>query len=99
MHITLKMIEKLDDLLDETEEYIKCATTQSDDSDLKSAYIDLAKCHFEGYEKLSKCCERAVEKKAEHMPEGHAIKEMVEWHKDKFTDRAMKIKARLDQIR
>lgn len=99
MHITLKMIEKLDNLLDETDEYIKCATTHSDDSDLKSAYIDLARCHYEGYEKLIKCCERAVDKKSEHMQEGHFIKQMADWHIDKFNKRAVEIKIRLDQLR
>lgn len=99
MQIALKMVEKLDDLLDEADEYIKCAMMHSDDSELKSAYLDLARCHYEGYEKLSKCCERMTERKSQNSDHGHAIKEMVEWHKDKFAKRAMEIKHKLEQAR
>lgn len=99
MHVTLTMIEKMDNLLDEADEYIKCAHSSADDNDLKSAYLDLARCHFEGYEKLSKCIERAVERKAQTMPNGEAIKEMAGWHKDKFDKRAHEIKARIDKAR
>lgn len=99
MQITLKMVEKLDNLLDEADEYIKCATMHADDSDLKDAYISLAKCHYDGYEKLSKCCERTVERKAQGSEHGHAIQEMAMWHKDKFDKRAMEIKHKLDNMR
>lgn len=99
MQIALKMVEKLDNLLDEADEYIKCATMHSDDNELKSAYLDLARCHFDGYEKLSKCCERMAERKAAGSEHGHAIKEMVEWHRDKFTKRAMEIKHKLENAR
>lgn len=99
MQVTLKMLEKLDNLLDETEEYIKCATMHSDDSDLKSAYLDLTRCHYDGYEKLSKCAERSIERKAAGMPEGQTFRQMVEWHKDKFDDRAAHLKTKLEQAR
>ena len=99
MQITLKMIDKLDNLLDEADEYVKCATMHADDSELKSAYLDLARCHYEGYEKLSKCCERMVERKAQGTEHGHSIQEMASWHKDKFDKRAMEIKHKLDQAR
>lgn len=99
MQTTLKMVEKLDNLLDETEEYIKCATMHADNSDLKSAYLDLARCHYDGYEKLSKCAERAVERKSAGLPEGQTIRQMMEWHKDKFDERADRLKKKLDQVR
>lgn len=101
MQITLKMVEKMDKLLEEADELITCANAHSDDTELKSIYLDLARCHYDGYEKLSKCCERVVERKAQGMPDGqgHALKEMAEWHKDKFDDRAAKIKMRLQQVR
>lgn len=99
MHVTLKTIEKLDNLLDEAEEYVKCATAHSDDSELKNTYMDLARCHYDGYEKLAKCVERSVERKAAGHPEGQAIKEMAGWHMDKFADRASKIKMRMEQAR
>lgn len=100
MQTTLKMIEKLDNLLDETEEYIKCAKMHSDDNELKSTYVDLARCHYEGYEKLSKCAERIAERKVQNMPDGgRVLREMVDWHKDKFDDRARHIKEKFDQIR
>lgn len=99
MQITLKMVEKLDDLLDEADEYIKCATMHADDSELKAAYLDLARCHYDGYEKLSKCAERAIERKSVGSEHGSAIREMANWHKDKFDKRAMEIKHRLDQAR
>lgn len=99
MQMTLKMVEKLDDLLEEAEEYIQCATMHSDNNELKSAYLDLARCHFDGYEKLSKIAERTVERKSAGMPDGQAIKQMMEWHKDKFDERASKIKHKMDQVR
>lgn len=99
MHITLKMVEKLDNLLDEADEYIKCATMHADDTELKSTYLDLARCHYDGYEKLSKCCERMVDRKAQGTEHGQAIKEMAGWHKDKFDKRAAEIKHRLEQVR
>lgn len=101
MQVTLKMIEKMDNLLDETDEYIKCANQHADDSDLKSAYISLAKCHYDGYEKLMHCCERAVERKSQGMPgeKGEAIREMAGWHKDKFDKRAAELKHKLEQVR
>lgn len=99
MQITLKMIEKLDNLLDEADEYVSCATMHADDSELKNAYLDLARCHYDGYGKLSKCCERAVERKAKTSQHGPAIQEMAGWHKTKFDKRAAEIKQRLDQAR
>lgn len=101
MHITLKMVEKMDNLLSESDELITCANTHTDDTELKSIYMDLARCHFENYEKLSKYCERMVERKAQGMPDGQgqALKQMAEWHKDKFDERAAKIKMRLQQAR
>lgn len=97
MQASLKMVEKMDDLLDEAEEYVKCANVHSEDPELKSAYLDLARCHYNGYENLAKCCERVTERKMQGSEHGHAIKEMVEWHKDKFTKRAMEIKHKLDK--
>lgn len=99
MHITLKMIEKLDNLLEEAEEYIECATAHSDDSELKRTYVDLATCHYEGYEKLSKYCERAIERKAHNGTEGQVIKQMADWHRNKFDEKAAKVKRRLEQLR
>lgn len=99
MQITLKLVEKMDELLDETDELIKCATMHSDNSDLKSAYIDLARCHYDGYEKLAKVAERCVEQKSANLPEGTTIRQMMEWHKDKFDERASKLKHKLDQVR
>lgn len=100
MHITLKMMEKLDKLLEESDELITCAST-ADDPELKSIYLDLARCHYDGYEKLSKCAERAVERKAQNMEngQGHAIKEMVVWHKKKYDDKAEKVYKRLQNAR
>lgn len=99
MQVTLKMVEKMDELLDETEELIKCANMHSDDSELKRVYVDLAMCHYEGYEKLCKVAERTVERKAASLPEGQTVRQMMEWHKDKFDDRAAKIKNKLEKIR
>ena len=101
MHVTLKTIEKLDNLLDEADEYVKCAHAHADDSELKGTYLDLARCHFDGYEKLSKCVERSVDRKAQSMQDGkgEALREMAGWHKDKFDKRAAEIKHRLDQAR
>lgn len=99
MQVTLKMIEKLDNLLDEADEYVQCATMHTDDSELKNTYLDLARCHYDGYEKLSKCCERAVDRKSKTAQHGAAIQEMAGWHKNKFDKRAAEIKQRLDQAR
>lgn len=100
MHVTLKTMEKLDDLLDEADEYVTCATAHADDHDLKSAYLDLARCHYDGYEKLAKIAERSVERKASAGGEkAQVVREMAQWHLDKFADRASKIKMRLDQVR
>lgn len=101
MHATLKMTEKLDDLLNETEEYIKCANEHIDDHELKSAYMDLARCHFDGFEKLEKCYERIVERKAATKPDGvkETVLEMAAWHKGKFDDRAAHIKRKMEQVR
>lgn len=99
MHVTLKMIEKLDNLLDEANEYITCANAHADDSELKSAYLDLARCHFDGYEKLAKCCERSVERKTQSTPAGDTMRQMYAWHKNKFDERASTIKHKLDQAR
>ena len=99
MHVTLKTIEKLDGLLDEAHEYIECATKHTDDKSLRDIYIDLARCHLEGYEKLSKEAERAFERKAQTMPEGEIYKQMCDWHKAKFEERYAKIKLMMDQSR
>lgn len=100
MQVTLKMVEKMDDLLDETEELLKCANTHSDDSDLKSVYLDLARCHYDGYEKLSQYANRVVERRANGNAEkGQAIREMVDWHKDKFDKRARELKEKMSQVR
>ncbi len=99
MQVTLKMVEKMEGLLEEADEYITCANTHSDDSELKSIYMDLARCHYDGYEKLSKCCERVVDRKRNQGPEGEALKKMAEWHKDKFDEKAAKVKLRMDHQR
>lgn len=100
MHVTLKTIEKLDDLLDETDEYIKCANAHADDNELKATYLDLARCHFDGYERLSKCAERAVERKAQSGDGiGEGIRQMWGWQKAKFDERAAHLKMRLEQAR
>ena len=101
MHTTLKMVEKLDDLLEETDEYIKCAHECTDNPELKSAYMDLARCHYDGFEKLSKCVERTVERKSQMLGEdkGQLMKEMAAWHMNKFTERAAHLKSRMDQMR
>lgn len=101
MHATLKMIEKLDDLLDETEEYLKCSNEHMEDIELKNAYMDLARCHFDGFEKLEKCYERVVERKAASKPDGvkETVIEMATWHKNKFNDRAADIKRKMEMVR
>lgn len=99
MQITLKMVEKMDELLDEADDLVKCATMHSDDPELKAIYLDLARCHYEGYEKLSKVAERAVDRKSQTTEHGHVIKEMAMWHKDKFDKRAAEIKHKLEQAR
>ena len=99
MQITLKMMQKLDGLLTEADEYITCANAHADNPELKATYLDLARCHYDGYEKLSKCAERAVEQKADHVPHGQAIKEMVAWHKDQYDERAEKVHKRLQNAR
>ena len=100
MHVTLKTMEKLDKLLTEADELVTCAST-CDDQELKSIYMDLARCHYDGYEKLSKATERAVDRKANQYPgeKGQTIKEMATWHKDKYDERAAKIKMRMDAMR
>lgn len=99
MHVTLKTLEKMDALLDEAHEYIDCARKVSDDPGLKSAYVDLARCHYDGYENLSREAERMMERKRATMSDGEIYKEMCEWHKDKFDERATKIKQMLEQVR
>lgn len=100
MHTTLKTMEKLDKLLTEADELITCASI-CDDPELKSIYMDLARCHYDGYEKLSKAGERMVERKTQQMPDEKAqvIREMAAWHKEKYDERAAKIKHRLDSMR
>lgn len=98
MHVTLKVVEKMDNLLDEADELIKCANAHTDDNDLKSIYIDLARCHLDGYERLSNAAQRSIERKAAAQGEkGQAIKEMAHWHMDKFEKRAKEIKEKLNK--
>lgn len=101
MHVTLKTMEKLDNLLDETEEYIKCANAHADDAELKAAYLDLARCHYNGYENLSRVAEQTMDRKTRNMPDDKAsvVREMSGWYKDKFTERAAKIKAKMEAAR
>ena len=101
MHITLKMMEKLDNLLNEANEYVTCANAHADDSDLKNAYLELARCHYDGYENLSRAADRAMERKTRNMSDEKAsvVREMVAWHKDKYDERAKKIKEKIEQSR
>lgn len=99
MKVTLKTMEKLDDLLDEAEEYIGCAMKHADDSALKMAYLDLARCHYDGYENLSRIAEQSFERKKQTMPESQIYQEMVGWHKEKFLEKANKVKSALEQAR
>lgn len=96
MQTTLKMVEKMDNLLNEADDYIKCATMHADDQRLKKIYLDLARCHFSGFQDIEAYCLQAAEKKASEKPES-GIREMVGWHKDKFDERAATIKHKLDQ--
>lgn len=98
MEHTLNCMEKMDKLLEEAEEYIKCAG-ETEDSDLRSAYKDLARCHYDGYENLRRCAEHMVDKKAHSHPEGQTIKKMADWHMDKYQDKASKIKHKMDSYR
>lgn len=99
MHITLKMVEKMDRLLEETEDYIKCANMHSDDQQLKKIYLDLARCHFDGFENLEQYCVKAAEQKAAQNPDHKILQEMVGWHKDRFDEKAATIKHKLDNAR
>ena len=101
MQVTLKMVEKMDHLLDEAEELTKCATAHSDDSELKSVYLELARCHYDGYEKLARIAETVVDRKAKNVSgeKGQAMREMVDWHKDKYRKRAMEIKKKMEEVR
>lgn len=98
MEHTLTCMEKMDKLLDETDEYIKCYS-QTDDVDLKNAYDKLARCHYDGYENLRLAADRMVDKKAHSMPEGQTIKKMADWHLEKYDERAHKIKQKMDNLR
>lgn len=98
MHKMLKLAEKMDKLLDETEEYIECATMMADHPKLKDAYIKLAKCHYEGYENLSECAEKVAEEKIGTHPYGDAMHEMIEWHKNKNDKRAHYLKEEMSKI-
>lgn len=99
IYVTMKMIEKLDNLLDEADEYIMCSSAHADDSDLKSAYLDLSRCHLDGYEKLAKCCDHSIERKIQSTPDGDVLRQMYAWHKNKFDERAATIKHKLEQER
>ncbi len=101
MQVTLKLMERLDDLLDETEEYIGCAMKHADDHGLKSAYLDLARCHFDGYERLSKEAMQQEDRKKHNMQgsDSEAYRQMCDWHREKFAKRASKIKMELEQVR
>lgn len=99
MHVTLKVVEKMDELLDEAEELTKCATAHTDDSDLKSIYMDLARCHLDGYERLSATARRSIDRKAASQGEkGQVVKEMATWHMDKFDKRAKDIKEKMQKV-
>lgn len=99
MHLTLKTIEKLEALLEEADEYVDCANKAGEDQALRSAYMDLARCHFEGYEKLSQAAERTFDRKRQTMPEAEVYKEMCDWHKAKFAERAAKVKMKMEHAR
>lgn len=100
MEVTLKAVEKLDTLLDEAEEYIECATVHAGDHELKSVYIDLARCHLEGFEKLNNCIKRSVDKKMhEGHQDGHTAAKMFHWYHEKFEKRYKELKEKIDQAR
>lgn len=99
MQVTLKTIEKLDDLLEEAEEYMECYNKHSDDQELRATYMDLARCHLDGYEKLSKCAERSCERKRQTMGDSEAYRQMCDWHKAKFEERHAKIKMMMEAAR
>lgn len=100
MEITLNAVEKLDCLLDEAKEYITCATAHADDHELKSVYLDLARCHLEGFEKLNNCIKRSVDRK---MHEGHqdgtVAAKMFHWYHEKFEKRYKELKEELERAR
>ena len=101
MQVTLKMVEKMNHLLDEAKELTKCATAHSDDSELKSVYLELARCHYEGYEKLARIADKVIERKSNNVSgeKGQAMREMVDWHKDKYRKRAEDIKRKMEEAR
>lgn len=97
MEHTLTCMEKMDKLLDETEDYIKCYSN-TDDVDLKNAYEKLARCHWDGYENMRRAAEAMVDRKSHSMPDGSVIKKMADWHLDKYDERAHKIKQKMDKL-
>lgn len=101
MKVTLKMVEKMDHLLDEAEELAKCATAHADDAELKSVYIDLARCHYDGYERLANIATRVVDRKSQQVggEKGEVMREMVDWHKDKYRKRAEDVKKKIEEAR
>lgn len=99
MQITLKMMEKMDHLLDETEQYLECANRDADNSELRAAYMDLARCHFDGYKKLARCADHACEQKRHQMQDGETYRQMVTWHKDKFEKKAEGIEQRMSKMK
>ena len=101
MQVTLKMVEKMDHLLDEAEELAKCATAHSDDTELKSVYLELARCHYDGYEKLARIASTVTDRKARNVggEKGQVMREMVDWHKDKYRKRAEDIKRKIEEAR
>lgn len=100
MQVTLKMCEKMDKLLDEAEELVTCAN-RCDDSELKSVYLDLARCHYDGYEKLANIATRITDRKAKNVggETGHAMREVVDWHSDKYRKRADEVRKKMDAAR
>lgn len=100
MQVTLKMCEKMDHLLDEANELVTCAN-RCDDSELKSVYLELARCHYDGYEKLARIANTITDRKAKNVggETGHAMREVVDWHKDKYRKRAEEIKHKIDEAR
>lgn len=100
MLVTLKMCDKMDHLLDETDELVTCAN-RCDDVDLKAIYMDLARCHFDGYEKLARMANTITERKAKNLggEKGQFIREMVDIHKDKYRKRAEDIRKKMDEAR
>lgn len=100
MQVTMKMCEKMDHLLDETEELVTCAN-RCDDTELKAIYMDLARCHFDGYEKLARMASMITDRKAKNVggEKGQVMREMVDWHKDKYRKRAEDIRKKMDEAR